>query len=147
MSLVRATWMHFLFAMSPVRTSRFSGVCGVVLFYLHVACFTLYIWCCRPSLAVCSFEGDDPFSAPPECDNSSALPLASGGTSFLTAEDDWLSQAQNVRHHMLSPMPTNSPCWGSLCLLVSFLSEPNIHWLTLEAQSCHTVLFSDCFNP
>ena len=53
---------------------------------------------------MCSLEGDGGHSTPLECDNSTTLPLvalAAESRAFLTADDEWLLQAQSVRCHML----------------------------------------------
>ena len=58
--------------------------------------------CCacmhRENAVVCTLEGDDAFSAPPPCSNSTAEPLtATEEELFLSFSDAWIAEATMVR--------------------------------------------------
>ena len=55
------------------------------------------------SPSVCTYEGDDAFSTPPQCVDSSPLALDEAGADFLTPTDAWFVEVQQVR-----------PCCASL---------------------------------
>ena len=49
------------------------------------------------SPSVCTYEGDDAFSTPPQCVDSSPLALDEAGADFLTPTDAWFVEVQQVR--------------------------------------------------
>ena len=55
------------------------------------------------SPSVCTYEGDDDYSTPPPCVDSSPLALEEAGSDFLNTTNEWSLEVQEVR-----------PCCASL---------------------------------